>query len=276
MREADEHVLIPTLKRQLADHLIDRREFLRYAALLGLSATAAHAFVRKITGEPFVAPAAAQTLPKGGTLRLGMRCQDLKSPHTYSWIESANVTRQVLDYLAVTGVDNVTRPGLVEKWEPSPDLKTWTLKLRKNVKWHNGRQFTADDVVWNLKRVLDAKTGSSTVGAMKSFMLEEFETGEKDDKGNAKKSTRLWDANAIQKVDTFTVKLNGKAANLAIPELLFHYPLLIMDPAENGEFKVGSNGTGAFTLVESEVGRRNVLKARKEPYWGGGPYLDEL
>jgi len=276
MRKADEHVLIPTLKRQLADHQIDRREFLRYAALLGMSATAAHAFVRKITGEPFVAPAAAQTLPKGGTLRLGMRCQDLKSPHTYSWIESANVARQVLDYLAITGVDNVTRPGLIEKWEPSPDLKTWTLKVRRNIKWHNGRQFTADDVVWNLKRVLDAKTGSSTVGAMKSFMLDEFETGEKDDKGNAKKSTRLWDANAIQKVDTFTVKLNGKAANLAIPELLFHYPLLIMDPAENGEFKVGSNGTGAFTLVESEVGRRNVLKARKEPYWGGGPYLDEL
>jgi peptide/nickel transport system substrate-binding protein len=205
-----------------------------------------------------------------------MRCQDLKSPHTYSWIESANVARQVVDYLTITGVDNVTRPGLVEKWEASPDLKTWTLKLRRNIKWHNGRQFTADDVVWNLKRVLDAKTGSSTVGAMKSFILEEFETGDKDDKGNPKKSTRLWDANAIQKVDTFTVKLNGKAANLAIPELLFHYPLLILDPAENGEFKVGSNGTGAFTLVESEVGRRNILKARKEPYWGSGPYLDEL
>ena len=276
MRKADEHVLIPTLERQLADRLIDRREFMRYAALLGMSSTAAYAAVRRITGEPFAAPAAAQNLPKGGTLRLGMRCQDLKSPHTYSWIESANVARQVLDYLAVTGVDNVTRPGLIEKWEASPDLKTWTLRVRKNVKWHNGRQFTADDVVWNLKRVLDAKTGSSTVGAMKSFILEEFETGEKDDKGNAKKSTRLWDANAIQKVDAFTVKLNGKAANLAIPELLFHYPLLIMDPNENGEFKVGSNGTGAFTLVESEVGRRNVLKARKEPYWGGGPYLDEL
>src|SRR3989442_4316312 len=276
MRDADEHPLIPTLKRQLVDRQIDRREFLRYAALLGLSVPAADAFVRKVTGQSLVTPAAAQSLPKGGTLRLGMRCQDLKSPHTYSWIESANVARQVVDYLTITGVDNVTRPGLVEKWEASPDLKTWTLKLRKNIKWHNGRQFTADDVVWNLKRVLDAKTGSSTVGAMKSFILEEFETGDKDDKGNAKKSTRLWDANAIQKVDTFTVKLNGKAANLAIPELLFHYPLLILDPAENGEFKVGSNGTGAFTLVESEVGRRNVPKARKEPYWGGGPYLDEL
>jgi len=276
MRKADEHVLIPTLERQLADRQIDRREFIRYAALLGMSSTAAYAAVGRITGEPFAAPAAAQGLPKGGTLRIGMRCQDLKSPHTYSWIESANVARQVLDYLTITGVDNVTRPGLVEKWEPSPDLKTWTLKLRKNVKWHNGRQLNADDVVWNLKRVLDPKTGSSTVGLMKGFLLEEFETGEKDDKGNAKKSTRLWDANAIQKVDAFTVKLNGKTAQLAIPEQLFHYPLLIMDPAENGEFKVGSNGTGAFTLVESEVGRRNVLKARKEPYWGGGPYLDEL
>ena len=134
MRKADEHVLIPTLKRQLVDRLIERREFLRYAALLGMSATAAYAFVRTVTGEPLVAPAQAQNLPRGGTLRIGMRCQDLKSPHTYSWIESANVARQVLDYLTVTGVDNVTRPGLVEKWEASPDLKTWTLKLRRDRK----------------------------------------------------------------------------------------------------------------------------------------------
>jgi len=275
MRDVHEHALIPTLKRQLAERLIDRREFLRYSTLLGMSATAAYAAVRTITGEALAPAAAAQNLPRGGTLRLGMRCQDLKSPHTYSWIESANSARQVLDYLTITGPDNVTRPGLVEKWEASPDLKTWTLRVRRSVKWHSGRQFTADDVIWNLKRVLDPKTGSSTVGLMKGFLLEEYETGEKDDKGNAKKSVRLWDANAIQKVDAYTVRLNGKTAQLAVPEQLFHYPLLIMDPAENGEFKVGSNGTGAFTLVESEVGRRQVLKARKD-YWGGGPYLDEI
>src|SRR5215510_11821427 len=275
MRDAHEHAHIPTLKRQLVDGLIDRREFLRYATLLGMSAPAAYAAVRTLTGQPLAAPAAAQTLPRGGTLRIGMRCQDLKSPHTYSWIESSNSTRQVLDYLAVTGPDNVTRPGLLEKWEPSADLKTWTLRVRRNAKWHNGRQFTADDAVWNLKRVLDPKTGSSTVGLMKGFLLEEFETGEKDDKGAAKKSVRLWDANAVQKVDAYTVRLNGKTPQLAVPEQLFHYPLLIVDPAENGEFKVGSNGTGAFTLVESEVGRRQVLKARKD-YWGGGPYLDEI
>jgi peptide/nickel transport system substrate-binding protein len=276
MRDDQDHVLIPTLKRQLVAHEIDRREFLRYATFLGMSASAAYAFVAKVSGGGLVAPAAAQgAIPKGGTLRLGMRCQDLKSPHTYSWIESSNTARQVLDYLTVTGIDNVTRPGLLEKWEPSADLKTWTLRLRRNVKWHSGRQFTADDVVWNLKRVLDPKTGSSVLGLMKGFLLEEYDSGEKDDKGGAKKTTRLWDANAIQKVDTFTVRLNGKSPQLAVPEQLFHYPLLILDPAENGEFKVGSNGTGAFTLVEAEVGRKQVLKA-KAGYWGGGPHLDQI
>jgi peptide/nickel transport system substrate-binding protein len=277
MRAADDHALVPTLKRQLVEGQIDRREFVRYATLLGMAAPAAYAFVARVTRERLVAPAEAQaTLPKGGTLRIAMRCQDLKSPHTYSWIESANSARQVLDYLTVTGVDNVTRPSLIEKWEPSPDLKTWTLRVRKSVKWHNGRQFTADDVVWNLKRVLDPKTGSSVLGLMKGFLLEDYETGEKDDKGNPKKASRLWDANAVQKVDDFTVRLNGKTPQLAVPEQLFHYPLLILDPAENGEFKVGSNGTGAFTLVENEVGRRQVLKAHKPGYWGGGPYLDQL
>jgi peptide/nickel transport system substrate-binding protein len=277
MRAADDHALVPTLKRQLVERQIDRREFVRYATLLGMAAPAAYAFAARVTGRRLVAPAEAQTtLPKGGTLRLSMRCQDLKSPHTYSWIESANSARQVLDYLTVTGADNITRPSLIEKWEPSPDLKTWTLRVRRSVKWHNGRQFTADDVIWNLKRVLDPKTGSSVLGLMKGFLLEDYETGEKDDKGAPKKFSRLWDAGAIQKVDDFTVRLNGKTAQLAVPEQLFHYPLLILDPAENGEFKVGSNGTGAFTLVENEVGRRQVLKAHKPGYWGGGPYLDQL
>src|SRR6266511_4350265 len=267
MADFTEHPYIPTLTRQLVERVIDRREFLRTATLLGMSAGAAYALAGSFAGEPWVRPALAQgALPRGGTFRIGMRCQDLKSPHTYSWIESANSARQVLDYLAVTGVDNVTRPGLVEKWETSPDLKTWTLRLRKNVKWHSGRAFTADDVVWNLKRVLDPKTGSSVLGLMKGFVMEDFETGEKDDKGNPKKSSRLWDANAIQKVDDFTVRLNGKSAQLAVLEQLFHYPLLIMDPAENGEFKVGSNGTGEFTLVANAVGRKQVLKARPG-YW---------
>src|SRR5439155_10042310 len=105
MADFTEHPYIPTLTRQLAERLIDRREFLRAATLLGMSAGAAYALAGSFAGEPWVRPALAQgTLPRGGTFRIGMRCQDLKSPHTYSWIESANSARQVLDYLTVTGV----------------------------------------------------------------------------------------------------------------------------------------------------------------------------
>ena len=80
MRASDEHPLVPTLKRQLVERQIERREFLRYATLLGMAAPTAYAFVAKITGEKLIAPAEAQgVLPKGGTLRLAMRCQDLKA-----------------------------------------------------------------------------------------------------------------------------------------------------------------------------------------------------
>jgi peptide/nickel transport system substrate-binding protein len=277
MSDKYKHPYIATLYDQLATRRIDRREFLRTSTLLGLSATAAYATVGKMFGGETAGQALAQSAakPKGGTLRIGMACQDLSTPHTYSWVESSNSGRAVLDYLTVTGPDNVTRPALVERWEASPDLKTWTLHLRRDVKWRKGRQFTADDVVWNLKHVLDPKVGSSTVGLMKGFILDEFETDEVDAKGNKKKSVRLWDANAIQKVDDFTVRLNGKSAQLAIPEQLYHYPLLILDPEEGGKFGVGSNGTGPFELVESTVGRKQVFKAR-QGYWGEGPYIDQL
>ncbi len=106
-------------------------------------------------------------------------------------------------------------------------------------------------------------------------MLEEYETGEVDDEGNAKKSTRLWDANAIERVDSHTVRLNAKQAQLAVPEHFFHYPFPILDPEEGGKFGVGSNGTGAFDLVEHEIGKKSVLKARDD-YWGEGPYLDAV
>src|SRR5581483_7414546 len=193
----------------------------------------------------------ATNIPRGGTARIGVRIRQIESAHKNNFVPPSNVLRQVCEYLTKTGYDNVTRPHLLEKWTPSDDLRTCTLTLRRDVKWHSGRAFTADDVVWNLKQVLDPKTGSSVLGLMKGFIMEEYETGEKDDKGNPKKSSRLWDASAIQKVDDFTVRLNGKTAQLAVPEHLFHYPLLILDPAENGEYRVGSNGTGAFTLVEN-------------------------
>ena len=267
MKEIREHSYIPILKRQFAEGVVDRREFLRTSTLLGLSAAAAYAFVGKVTGESFVAPAKA-AMPTGGTVKLSMRVLDVKDPHTFSWVTDSNVTRQTVEYMSKTGSDNVTRPYLLESWEASDDLKTWTLHVRKDIKWHNGRSLDADDIIWNINHCLDASTGSSVLGLMKGYMLNEV--GEGDDK-----TTELWDANAIERVDSHTVRLNAKQAQLAVPEHFFHYPFPILDPEEGGKFGVGSNGTGAFDLVEHTVGKKSVLRAR-DSYWGEGPYIDQL
>src|SRR5690606_9553809 len=59
---------------------------------------------------------------------------------------------------------------------------------------------------------------------------------------------------------------------VGVPEHLFHYPMLILDPDENGAFGVGSNGVMPFELTELEVGRKAVLKKRADRE----AYLDEV
>jgi peptide/nickel transport system substrate-binding protein len=266
-----QHAHIDVLKNELKDGAITRRDFLRTATLLGVSATTAYA----MAGLSPHAMAHANTAVTGGKLRVASRLGDISDPHTYSWGQQIFV-RQCLEQLTLTGTDNITRPQLLEKWEASDDLKTWTLYLRKDVTWaRDGRPFTADDVVWNLQRALDPATGSSTVGLFAGFLMETYETEEVDDTGAKKKSQRLWSDDAIAKLDDYTVVLNGKAPNLAIPESLFHQQLFMMDPADGGTFGVGSNFTGPYEIAEYEQGQRCLMQARSD-YWGGGPYLETL
>jgi peptide/nickel transport system substrate-binding protein len=266
-----EHVWIPKLKQQLEKEQISRREFVKYATLLGMSAGLAYSYVGDVDGGAFTSVARADELPKGGVLRLGMRVPKLDSPHTFALIFDSNFTRQVCGHLTRTGADGITRPALASGWKASDDLKTWTFTI-SDVSWHDGRPLTAEDVAWNIRRCLDPKVGSSVIGLMKGYMLNDVDTGEKDSAGNPVMSTQIWDSNAIEVKDSKTLVLNLKEPQVAIPEHLFHYPLFILDPKEDGVFRVGSNGNGAFTMTELEVGRRAVFKAVE----GRGAHLDGI
>jgi peptide/nickel transport system substrate-binding protein len=259
------HPYIPTLVGDLEAGKISRREFLRYSTLLGISAASAYALAGKITGRSIAPAVQAAEMPKGGVARIGMGVQEVESPHAFNWVQPSNISRQVSGCLAQINQDNISEPWMAESWEASDDLRTWTFRLR-DLTWHNGRQFTADDVMWNFQHILDPATGSSSIGLMKGYMLEETEDGK----------TKLWDANAIEKVDERTIRFNLKVPQVAIPEHLDHYTNIIIDPEEGGKFGTGSNGLGAFRLAEHAVGEKAVLEAVDRPFFAGGPYLDRL
>ncbi|MDX2446672.1 MAG: ABC transporter substrate-binding protein, partial [Desulfobacterales bacterium] len=277
MTEKKVHPGVEQMTKALTDGKCSRREFLRNVTLLGVSATAAYSLAGTILGKnvlpDIVSSAHAANQKMGGVLKFGMVVQEMADPATYSWTQKSIVARHIIEYLVETGSDNITRPNLATSWEASDDLKTWTFHLRKGVKWSNGDDFGADDVVFNFTRWLDPKTGSSNLGLFGSMMEE---TGEKDSKGNPVKRMIK---NAVQKVDKHTVQLNLKSPVLSIPENLDNYPTCIVHrdfEKEGGDFSKNAVGTGPYELTQFRVGEIAVLKKREAAYWGGEVFLDEI
>lgn len=287
MTGSQDKPLIQELKRQLDEGKMDRRSFVRTAALLGVSVGAAK-LMAGLSSPVMAADSTVGSTPwpntdpdakTGGVLRIGQRVAKLDDPALYSWNEMSNQSRPIIEHLALLGPDNITRPMLLEGWEPSNDLKMWTLKVRRGVMWHNGEEFTADHVAFNLRRWCDSKLGSSNIG-LSTFSALSAETGEKDAKGKAMRKPA---ENGIEVVDKYTVKLNLSRPVLSVPEDCAQYPTQIVHPSFKAPFSDAPLGTGPFTLKQLAVGDRCILERVKKTtdgkdfvYWGGPVYLDEV
>ena len=266
------HPKVVEAQEMMTDGRMDRREFLRVATLLGVTAGTAYA----MAGLPQPADAAAHggmpfpaddpNAKEGGVINIAMEIQKMEDPATYSWVEMSNQTRHILEHLSMTGPDNVTRPMLAESWEASDDLKTWTFNIRKGVKWHNGDELVAEHIKFNFERWMNPDLGSSNVGLSSiSGMLEEVD-GKK----------RMIDG-SIEIIDSHTIRFNLQKAVLSFPEDMYNYPTAIAHPSFKAPFSDNPIGTGPFELAELIVGERCILKRKKDQdYWGGKVYLDEI
>jgi peptide/nickel transport system substrate-binding protein len=191
-------------------------------------------------------------------MKIGTAIQPIDHPARLSWIEGANQLRQVAEFLTETGPDNLTRPWLLEKWEADEAVKTWTLFLRRGIKFNNGAELTAADVIFNFEQWLDPQVGSS-MASLLSYLNK----------------------SGIEKIDDYTLRLHLTEPQIGVPEHLFHYPAMIMSRHFEGDFIKQPIGTGPFTLAEYGAGERAVFKRRVD-YWQIGldgqplPYLDEL
>ncbi len=157
----------------------------------------------------------------------------------------------LMDYVPGT---TTLRPGLAESYEICADGLTYTFKLRAGVKFHNGREMTADDVKYSLDRVTNPATQSPGAGFFAS--IAGFDAVG-DGKG----------LSGVEVVDPLTVKFT-----LSRPDATFLHVMAInfahVVPKEaveefGADFGKHPVGTGAYKLAEWTLGQRLVFE--KQP-----------
>ncbi|MGH7198302.1 MAG: ABC transporter substrate-binding protein, partial [Candidatus Omnitrophota bacterium] len=193
----------------------------------------------------------------GGRLIFGIR-SDIGSLNPFLRTSSTNYYVRGLAYEALLDFDKTGKlaPSLAQSWTVSPDGKSYTFKLRPGVKFHNGKELSADDVKWSADYAIDPKNAASGFTILKHLQ-------------------------AVNVKDSLTVEFVIKQPMGAFLNLLATvraFPVIPKESLPEGTAKALSPppGTGPFIFKEHKPAREMVF-ARNKNYWQKGlPYLDEL
>jgi len=197
-------------------------------------------------------PAATGTPVKtGGTLRTGMVGDIITTDGIY-WSPNNSATVGMCYDALITYNDNLQpQPRLAESWDLSQDGRQIKLNLRKGVHFHTGREFTSDDVQYNLLRARDPKNPFAAVVAAGSAWWTGIDTPDK-----------------------YTVILTSDKPRPGVFDFLLYLRILDKVTMDGPDAATKVNGTGPFKWKEWVTGDHITLE-RNADYWDTGrPYLD--
>ncbi|WP_133489756.1 ABC transporter substrate-binding protein [Aliiroseovarius marinus] len=184
-------------------------------------------------------------------------------PHSQNEGPSHTMRHQMYEPLIIRDTSGAFVPTLATDWAPSADNpNVWVFNLRKGVKFHDGADFTAEDVVFSFER---AKQPNSDMKEL------------------------IGSITAVRAVDDHTVEIETDGPNPILPSNLTN--LFMMDKGwteanntvnvqdfEGGEITYATtnvNGTGAYKLVSREPDVKTVM-VRNEEYWGRNDFPMEV
>lgn len=201
--------------------------------------------------------AAAETLrwsSAGDSLTLDPHAQNEGPTHTLS--------HQIYDSLVFRNMDMELTAGLATDWYVTDDPSVWEFKLREGVSYHEGQDFTAEDVVFSINR---AKHENADMKGLLTSVVE------------------IWAE------DDYTVHMRTDGPNPLLPNNLTNLFIMDSDWAEDNDVTIpqdyaageetyavrNANGTGPFSLVSREPDIRTEL-VRNDDYWGMGTFPMEV
>ena len=227
-------------------------------AAAGSTAPAASTPAAVVTTQPATAtqpvaatqPAAGGTPKTGGTLRVAIGADPASLDGHLFAAGRFDTTWLIYDRLTEYDLSLKPQPMLAESWDVSSDYKSIKLNLRQGVTFHDGRDFTSDDVKYNFLRVRDPKVGAGAF-VNQSNWFTSFDTPDKN-----------------------TIILNSDQPRPLVFDFFERLNIVDKNIMEGPDVKTKANGTGPFKFVEWIQGDHFSTVKNPNFWMPGRPYID--
>lgn len=218
----------------------------------------------------FALPAYAGEAPRsGGAYRYPLRYSPKTlDPARSTDIYTVTIVQQLFDGLVDFDRDLSPIPALAQSWRVSRDGRIYTFEVRRGVRFHNGREVAAEDVVYSITRLVHPDTQSSAASQF------EIIAGARDLRQGRVKTLR-----GVRALDRYRVEIALEEPYTPFLSLLAMKGAKIVPreavEAKDPAFERAPVGTGPFRFVRWEDGKEIVLEGNPD-YFRGRPHLDRL